>query len=48
MTKILAGKVSDVPPGKMHKISLDKFPAKINDLKSYKVTVESDDIFVEV
>lgn len=48
MTKILAGKVSDVPLGKMHEISQDKFPAKINDLKSYKVTVESDDIFVEV
>ena len=27
---------------------LVKFPASINDLKSYKVIVESDDIFVEV
>jgi len=26
---------------------LEKFPAKINDLKSYKVLVESDDIFIE-
>ena len=27
---------------------LEKFPAKINDLKSYKVVIESDDVFVEV
>jgi len=27
---------------------LEKFPAKINDLKSYQVIIESDDIFVEV
>jgi len=27
---------------------LDKFPAKINNLKSYSVSVESDNIFVEV
>jgi len=27
---------------------LDKFPAKINDLKSYNVVVESDDVFIEV
>ena len=27
---------------------LDKFPAKINNLKSYNVLVESDNIFVEV
>jgi len=27
---------------------LDKFPAKINNLQSYSITVESDDIFVEV
>lgn len=26
---------------------LDKFPAKINDLKSYNVVVESDDVFIE-
>ena len=26
---------------------LVKFPAKINDLKSYKVVIESNDIFVE-
>ena len=26
---------------------LEKFPAKINDLKSYNVVVESDDIFIE-
>lgn len=27
---------------------LEKFPAKINDLKSYKVVIESEDVFVEV
>lgn len=27
---------------------LEKFPAKINDLKSYNVVIESDDVFVEV
>ena len=27
---------------------LEKFPAKINDLKSYQVIIESDDVFVEV
>ena len=27
---------------------LAKFPAKIEDLKSYKVTVENGDVFVEV
>jgi len=27
---------------------LDKFPAKINDLKSYKVTLDSDNVLVEV
>jgi len=27
---------------------LVKFPAKINDLASYKVTVESDNVFVEM
>jgi len=27
---------------------LAKFPAKINDLKSYEVVVESNDIFIEV
>lgn len=27
---------------------LEKFPAKINDLKSYKIVIEFDDIFVEV
>lgn len=102
MSKIKAGKTSDIPPGKLHKVSvegneilvanidgsyfamddtcthagaslsdgkldgstltcdwhgaqfdcktgkLEKFPAKINDLKSYKVVVESDDVFVEV
>ena len=26
---------------------LEKFPAKINDLKSYKVIVESEDLFIE-
>jgi len=26
---------------------LEKFPAKINDLKSYKVVLDSDDVFVE-
>ena len=101
MTKISLGKTSDIPPGKMNKVSadgkeilvvnldgnyyamddtcthsgaslsegqlegttvtcgwhgakfdcksgkLEKFPAKINDLKSYKVIVESDDLFIE-
>ncbi|NIU02654.1 MAG: Rieske 2Fe-2S domain-containing protein, partial [Nitrosopumilaceae archaeon] len=27
---------------------LEKFPAKINDLKSYNISVESDNVFVEV
>ena len=27
---------------------LAKFPAKINDLKSYNVVLESDEVFVEV
>lgn len=27
---------------------LEKFPAKINDLKSYQVIIESDDVFVGV
>jgi len=102
MGKVIAGKVSDIPPGKMIKIKvdgkdvmitniegdfcamddtcthsgsslsegtlegcivtcgwhgakfdcktgkLDKFPAKINDLASYNVTVDSDNIFVEM
>ena len=102
MNKINVGKSSDIPSGKMHKISVDgkdilianvdgnfyamddscthsgaslsegslegttvtcgwhgaqfdckngklvKFPAKINDLKSYNVVVESDDVLVEV
>ena len=101
MGKILVGKTSDMPPGKLNKVSVDgkevlvvnldgnyfamddtcthsgaslsegqldgstvtcgwhgakfdcktgkleKFPAKINDLKSYKAIVESDDIFLE-
>ena len=101
MGKVLVGKTSEMPPGKLNKISVDgkevlmvnldgnyfamddtcthsgaslsegqidgstvtcgwhgakfdcktgkleKFPAKINDLKSYKVLVESDDIFIE-
>ena len=102
MGKIIAGKTSDIPPGKLQKVSVDgkeivvanidgnyfamddtcphqgpslsdgklegstvtcdwhgaqfdcksgklaKFPAKINDLKSYNVVVESDDVFIEV
>jgi len=102
MGKIIAGKVTDISPGKMKKISIDgreilvsningeffavddtcthsgaslsegsldgcaitcgwhkaefdcktgkltKFPAKIRDLTSYNVTVESDDVFVEM
>ena len=102
MGKIIAGKTLDIPPGKLHKVSVDgkeivianidgnyfamddtcthqgaslsdgklegstvtcdwhgaqfdcksgklaKFPAKINDLKSYNVVVESDDVFIEV
>ncbi|MFB5630346.1 MAG: Rieske (2Fe-2S) protein [Nitrosopumilaceae archaeon] len=101
MSKINAGKASDIPPGQMKKISVDgkeilvgnnggnffaiddtcthsgaslsegslqdskvtcgwhgaqfdcntgklsKFPAKINDLKSYNVVLESDQVFVE-
>lgn len=101
MGKILVGKTSEMPPGKLNKVSvngkevlvvnldgnyfamddtcthsgaslsegqldgstvtcpwhgstwdcktgkLEKFPAKINDLKSYKVLVESDNIFLE-
>jgi len=102
MGKIIAGKVSDISPGKMIKISVNgkevlvanidgefcamddtcthsgsslsegslegcvvtcgwhkaefdcktgklvKFPAKINDLASYNVTEESDNVFVEM
>ena len=102
MTKIKAGKTSEITPGKLVKVSvegkdilisningdyfamddtcthsgaslsegklegntlicgwhgaqfdcksgkLEKFPAKINDLKSYEIIVESDEIFVEV
>ena len=102
MGKIIAGKISDIPPGKMIKVSidgkdvlianidgkycatddtctlsgsslsegkldgciitcgwhgaqfdcktgkLDKFPAKIRDLTSYNVVVESDNVFVEM
>ncbi len=101
MGKILVGKTSEIPVGKLHKVSIDgkevlvvnvggnyfamddtcthsgaslsegelegsivtcgwhgakfdcktgkleKFPAKINDLKSYNVLIESDDIFIE-
>lgn len=101
MGKIMVGKTSDFPPGKMQKVSVDgkevlvanvngsfyamddtcthagaslsegkledsvvtcgwhgaqfdcktgkleKFPAKINDLKSYKVIVEEEDVFIE-
>ena len=101
MGKVIVGKVSDILPGKMKKISFDgkeilvvntdgkfyavddtcthsgaslsegqlqdsivtcgwhgaqfdckngklaKFPAKINDLKSYNVILESDEVFVE-
>jgi nitrite reductase/ring-hydroxylating ferredoxin subunit len=102
MGKIIAGKISDIPSGKMIKISVNgkdvmvanidgdfcamddscthsgsslsegslegrtvtcgwhkaefdcktgklvKFPAKINNLASYNVTVESDNVFVEM
>ena len=27
---------------------MEKFPAKINDLKSYRVSIESDDVFIEM
>lgn len=101
MTKVSVGKVSEISPGKMVKVSVDgkeilvansngnfyaiddtcthsgaslsegqlddtivtcgwhgaqfdcksgklaKFPAKINDLKSYNVVLESDEVFVE-
>ena len=43
MTKIIVGKTSEFLPGK-----LVKFPAKINDLKSYNAVVESDELYVEV
>jgi len=102
MGKIIAGKISDIPPGKMIKVSIDgkdvlianidgkycatddtcthsgsslsegkldgciitcgwhgaqfdcktgklaKFPAKIRDLTSFNVVVESDNVFVEM
>ena len=102
MGKIIAGKISDIPPGKMIKVSIDgkdilvanidgeyyatddtcthsgsslsegkldgstitcgwhgaqfdcktgklvKVPAKIRDLASYNVVVESDNVFVEM
>lgn len=102
MGKIIAGKVSDITPGKMINVSVDgrdilvanidgeffatddscthsgaslsegklngcvitcgwhaaefdcktgklvKFPAKIRDLTSYKVSVDSEDVFIEV
>jgi nitrite reductase/ring-hydroxylating ferredoxin subunit len=102
MGKIIAGKVSEIPPGKMIKISIDgkdimvanidgdffavddscthsgsslsegsleggivtcgwhkaefdcktgklvKFPAKINNLGTYNVTIESDNVFLEM
>jgi len=102
MGKVIVGKKSDIPPGKLHKAEVDgkqlvvanidgnyfamddtcthmgaslsegtldgsivtcgwhgaqfdcksgkleKFPAKINDLKSYKIVIEANDIFVEV
>ena len=102
MGRIIAAKTSEIPPGKMIKISIDgrdilvaniggeyyatddscthsgsslsegkldgctitcgwhaaqfscetgkleKFPAKINDLKSYTVVVESEDVFIEI
>ena len=101
MGRVLVGKTSDIPPGKMVKVSADgkevlvvnldgnyyaiddtcthsgaslsegelqgstiicgwhgaqfdcksgklsKFPAKINDLTSYKIVLESDQVFVE-
>ena len=101
MSKVIVGKVSDIPPGEMKKISADgkeilvvnnngdfyamddtcthsgaslsegqlqdsivtcgwhgaqfdcksgklaKFPAKINDLKSYNVILEADEVFIE-
>ena len=28
--------------------SLEKFPAKINNLSSYTVTIESEDVFIEL
>lgn len=102
MAKVIAGKTSDIVPGKMIKVAVDgkevlvaningeyyatddscthsgaslsdgklegnivtcgwhaaqfdcktgklaKFPAKIRDLTSYKVSVESEDVFIEV
>ncbi len=43
MTRIIVGKTSEFLPGK-----LANFPAKINDLKSYNMVVESDELYVEV
>ena len=102
MSRAIAGKVSDLSDGKLHKVSVDgkeilvvnidgnyfatddtcthagaslsegkldgsivtcgwhgaqfncktgnleKFPAKINNLQSYKISVESDDVVIEV
>jgi nitrite reductase/ring-hydroxylating ferredoxin subunit len=102
MSRAIAGKVSDLPPGKLQKVSVDgkeilvvningdyfavddtcthsgaslsegkldgssvicgwhgaqfdcktgslkKFPAKINNLQSYRVSIESDDVVIEV
>ena len=102
MGKVIVGKMSDIPPGTLHKAAIDgkeilvtnidgkyfatddtcthagaslsegtldgdaitcgwhgarfdcktgkleKFPAKINNLKSYNVSVESDNVFVEI
>ena len=101
MSRVLAGKTSELPPGKLHKVSINekdilivnldgnffavddtcthsgaslsdgtlegqtvtcgwhgaqfdcktgtlaKFPAKINNIKSYNVIVESDEVFLE-
>lgn len=49
MGKLSLGKTSEIPRAKFDCKSgkLEKFPAKINNLKSYKVTVESNDLFIE-
>ena len=101
MSRVLAGKTSEIPPGKLHKVSINekdvmivnldgsffavddtcthsgaslsegtlegqtvtcgwhgaqfdcksgsltKFPAKINNIKSYNVIVEADEVFLE-
>ncbi len=43
MEQIITCKSSELETGKM-----EKFPVKINNLKSYTVVVESEDVFIEI